>query len=217
LSIIFRKNRNDCPNTISFSCPYFIGLVSCKKQLSDPSDGTYRIVLSQGDGQSDTTGNTLKTPFLFKVTKGGDTITCGYVRFETYNCDNDLQTVEAGSIAVSDGIYVSKDHAQSWTKVYTVNPNPGFDNTLSAITKQANTYYFYSSSENILMKTTDFAQYNIVTPPVGGNYGREFYQYIVTHENNIILSTQFYGIYYYIPLDVSTTAIFTIPKNELAQ
>ena len=158
---------------------------------SSTSDGTIFAMNNNGLVVSTDSGENWKPVYSLSST--------AYVHCLFIDDNDDIYIGLTGSIAVNDGIYVSKDHAQSWTNVYTVHPNPGFDNTLSAMTKQANTYYFYSSSENILMKTTDFAQYNVVTPPVGSNYGRESFQYIVTHENNIILSTEFYGINYYIP------------------
>ena len=105
----------------------------------------------------------------------------------------------ATGIGLGYGLYVSKNKMQAWTKVYTVNPPPGFDNTLSAMTARNGSYYFYASGKNLLVTTKDFTGYTELAPPVPDNNGRISNAYIVTAGNHVILSTQFFGIYYSIP------------------
>lgn len=113
--------------------------------------------------------------------------------------NDDIYIGIASGIGMSYGMYVSKNNAQSWTKIYTPAPASGYDQTLSEMTKQNGIYYFYSTSEKILTKTTDFSNYTTINPPVGSNNGRISFRYIVSNNNRWILSTEFYGLYYYIP------------------
>jgi hypothetical protein len=73
--------------------------VACKKfnTGSSSGNGVYKIELIGGNEQSDTTGNTLKTQLLFRVTRGGMPIdNAGSILFETYNCDNEKQIEQYG-------------------------------------------------------------------------------------------------------------------------
>ena len=113
--------------------------------------------------------------------------------------NDDIYIGIATGIGMSYGVYVSKDNAQTWTKIYTPAPAPGYDFKTSLMTKQNGAYYFYSSSENILVRTTDFLTYTTVNPPVGSNNGRRSWRYIVSNNNGWILATEWYGLYYYKP------------------
>lgn len=113
--------------------------------------------------------------------------------------NDDIYVGISTGIGMSYGIYVSKDKAQTWTKIYTSSPASGYDQTLSEMTKQNGVYYFYSTSEKILVKTTDFNTFTPSNPPVGSNNGRRSFRYIVSDNNRLILSTEYYGLYYYIP------------------
>ena len=99
------------------------------------------------------------------------------------------------------GMYVSRDHAQSWNKLYSLPiPNTGFQFGISNMTKHGNLYFFYSTSQNLLVQTQDFNSFYTYTPPieVDGN-GRQSFQYIVTQKGHIIISNEFQGVFYFIP------------------
>ena len=113
--------------------------------------------------------------------------------------NDDIYIGVASGIGLSYGLYVSKDNAQTWSKIYTAIPSPGFDQTISEITKQNSFYYFYSTSENILTKTNNFINYQSINPPVGSNNGRQSFIYILSDNGHLIISTEFYGLYYFIP------------------
>ena len=71
-------------------------LCHCSKpdvpHVTPPAD--FKITLIKGGGQTDTIGKILKDTLVFELTKGSDTIKNGYLRFETYNCDDELITQE---------------------------------------------------------------------------------------------------------------------------
>lgn len=104
-----------------------------------------------------------------------------------------------GSPGMSQGIYVSKDKMQTWNKVYESTAPPGFVPQLSQMSKRNGVYYFYSSSKNILMSTTNFITYTQVPNPAPDNNGEFSSYYLVTKDNYIIASTQSYGLRYRIP------------------
>lgn len=74
---------------------YFVS--SCSKPEVphvDVPEENYELTLLNGGGQADTIGNFLKDTLFFRITKGTDTIKGGYLRFETYDCDNEMHTTE---------------------------------------------------------------------------------------------------------------------------
>ncbi len=104
-----------------------------------------------------------------------------------------------GTAGTGPGLYRSDSTMQSWTKLYTVNPPPGFDQQLSQMSEQNGSYYFYASSKNILITTQNFVNYSTVAPDLPDNNGRFSYRYLVKRNNRIIVSTEFFGMYYNIP------------------
>src|SRR5882724_4411572 len=69
--------------------------ISCKKDhASIASTHRYKITLVSGGGQSDTIGNGLKEYIFFKLTYDDDTLSNGFIRFQVYNCDNNLQSTQ---------------------------------------------------------------------------------------------------------------------------
>jgi photosystem II stability/assembly factor-like uncharacterized protein len=103
------------------------------------------------------------------------------------------------------GIYMSKDTGQTWTNVYDNSSANNDDKSIYLMSQKNGSYYFYSSGNYFLTKTSDFRSYSIINPPVpvpvqtGGNAGRNSYRYIVTNNNHIILSTEQYGLFYQTP------------------
>ena len=79
---------------IFFSVLFIIRCTKKQDLKIDPSLSGYSIKLIQGNNQTDTIGKILKDQVIVKVTKDGDTLSKGYIRFETYNCDNLLQYIE---------------------------------------------------------------------------------------------------------------------------
>jgi hypothetical protein len=166
----------------------------------------YYAGFSDACSLTDGTILTIHDNHLFRSTTGGLSWTEVYslsstngLSFLFVDDDDDIYIGVAAGIGMSYGMYVSKNNAQTWTKIYTAVPAGGYDQTLSEMTKQNGIYYFYSTSEKILTKTTDFNTYTTINPPVGSNNGRRSFRYIVSNNNRWILSTEYYGLYYYIP------------------
>jgi BNR/Asp-box repeat len=155
------------------------------------SDGTILVIHDNHLYRSTTGGLNWSEVYTLSSTVG--------LSFLFVDDNDDIYIGISTGLGMSYGMYVSKDKAQTWTKIYTSSPAPGYDLALSEMTKQNGTYYFYSSSEKLLMKTTDFNTFTPANPPVGSNNGRKSFRYIVTDNNHLILSTEWYGLYYYIP------------------
>ena len=116
-----------------------------------------------------------------------------------YVDDNDDIYISEGS-ASPYSLKVSRDHAQTWTKVF--DPVLSSTSTNSIITrmmKKNGNYYFYSTDENVLIKTPDFVSYQTVPMPIGSNNGRLSFSYFITAGDHKIISTEFQGLYYFLP------------------
>ncbi len=76
---------------LTFGIVFIILLLSrCSKPDVPQADtpAAFKITLIKGGGQTDTIGKMLKDTLVFELTKGTDTIRNGYLRFETYDCDD---------------------------------------------------------------------------------------------------------------------------------
>jgi len=136
---------------------------------------------------------------LFKSTDGGENwadiwSTDAHHMFSLFIDDND--DLYSGEV---DGIYVSKDTGQTWNKFYQSDPIPNYAGTVTAITKQNGAYYFYATEKNLLMHTFEGVHFDHVTFPLGDNYGRESFCYILSANNHVIVSNEQYGLFYFIP------------------
>jgi hypothetical protein len=78
-------------------------------------------------------------------------------------------------------------------------PAETYQSGISHMTKHEGSYFFYSTTENLLIETKDFNTFIPITPPVEGNGGRQSDQYIVTKHGHIIISNELGGVYYFIP------------------
>jgi hypothetical protein len=97
-------------------------------------------------------------------------------------------------------VYRSQDKAQTWNRLCAVPvPKPGFQMGISHMTKLGDRYFFYSTGENLLVETKDFISFYTYEPPVVENGGRQSFQYIVTTKGHIVISTEFQGLFYFIP------------------
>jgi len=95
-------------------------------------------------------------------------------------------------------LYVSKDQAQTWQMIYTANPPSGVQSSITLISKQQGNYYFYATEKNILMKTSNFSSYSIVNPSISKNNGRNSFRYIIAGNGEAVMSTEFFGIQYFL-------------------
>lgn len=134
-------------------------------------------------------------------TDGGESWRDLYTLSSTARCtmlfiDENDDIYVATSKDTQYGLCVSKDKGNTWGLVYIPEGPLGIDKKLSAMSKQNSYYYFYSTEKNVLIRTADFITYTSITPPPGNNYSRFSYRYIAT-DNNIVLSTESYGIYYF--------------------
>jgi len=112
--------------------------------------------------------------------------------------DNDAIYYSAfnGNNGVS--LYVSKDQTQTWQMLYTANPPSGIQPSITLISKQQGNYYFYATGQNILMKTSNFSSYSIVNPSIPTNNGRNSFRYIIANNGQAVMSTEFFGIQYFL-------------------
>jgi len=98
-----------------------------------------------------------------------------------------------------DGIYLSKDTGATWTKFYQSYPIGANAGTVSRITKQNGALYFYATEKNILMRTADGVNFEQQYFPLYDNNGRDSYSYILSANNHLVVSTEWYGLHYYLP------------------
>ena len=101
------------------------------------------------------------------------------------------------------GIYLSKDTGQTWTIVYDNSTATHYDKSIYLMSQKNGSYYFYSTGNYFLTRTSDFRSYSVINPPAplmtGSDAGRNSFRYIVTNDNHIILSTEQYGLFYQTP------------------
>jgi photosystem II stability/assembly factor-like uncharacterized protein len=142
---------------------------------------------------------------LIQSTDGGETFRPVYT-FENADYffiddNDDMYATEYDVFGQADmGMYVSRDHTQSWNKMYSLAPpNANFQLGIGNMTKHGNSYFFYSTTQNLLVQTHDFNSFYTYTPPVIDDNGRQSFQYIVTQQGHIIISNEFQGIFYFIP------------------
>ena len=95
-------------------------------------------------------------------------------------------------------LYVSKDQAQTWQMIYTATAPSGIQSSITLISKQQGYYYFYATEQNILMKTSNFSSYTIVNPSVPNNNGRNSFRYIIANNGEAVMSTEYFGIRYFL-------------------
>lgn len=167
---------------------------------------SYYAGFSNAYSKSDSSILAIHNNSLYRSITGGESWTPVYSISSTAGLsalfideNDDIYVGVSAGIGLSYGLYVSKDNTQTWTKIYTPTPLSGFDQTLTEITKQNNSYYFYSTNQNILITTDDFITYTTINPPITNNNGRKSYKYIVPDINHPVVSTEFYGLYYFVP------------------
>jgi hypothetical protein len=69
-------------------------------------------------------------------------------------------------------IYRTQDKTETWNKLYTMPmPNVNFQMGLNHMTKHGNSYFFYSTTQNLLVETEDFSSFYTYTPPVVNDNG----------------------------------------------
>ena len=112
--------------------------------------------------------------------------------------NNDIYLAVSGSFNFPRGLYVSKDNAQTWQLVYTTPFIPGFDQRITEISKHNGNYYFYSTEQNRLTQTADFSNYSIIQPPSVSPNSRVSHRYLVTKNGRYLLSTESFGMHYFI-------------------
>jgi hypothetical protein len=103
-------------------------------------------------------------------------------------------------LSTTMSMFVSHDHAQTWNTVYSLPPaKSGFTPGVYNMTKHGNAYFFYSTSQNLLVRTSDFNSFYSYAPPVKEDNGRQSFQYLVTQDGHILISNEFQGLFYFIP------------------
>ncbi len=169
---------------------------------------TYGLYYYTGfSGASSTSDSTIyvKHNTLIQSTDGGETFRPVYT-FENADYffvddNDDIYATEYDNFGqAAMGMYVSRDHTQSWNKLYSLPlPNASFQLGISNMTKHGNSYFFYSTTQNLLVQTQDFNSFYTYSPPVIDDNGRQSFQYIVTQQGHIIISNEFQGLFYFIP------------------
>ncbi len=162
---------------------------------------------TQFSGATSTTDGTIyvKHNTLIVSTDGGETFRPVYT-FEDadyFFIDNndDMYATKYDNIGtVGMSFYRSPDKAQTWNKLYSLPmPKENFQLGLSHMTRHGNSYFFYSTTQNLLVETKDFNSFYTYTPPVVDDNGRQSFQYLVTKSGHIIISNEFQGLFYFIP------------------
>lgn len=134
---------------------------------------------------------------MYKSTNGGIQWTPVRLDF-TYDVQSlfidDNGDMYIGAANNSAELYRSNNNGVSWSKLYTAPPLPGVYREIQKMSKQNGVYYFYTYG-NGLISTSNFNTFNNITP----TYTEQSRCYIVSKNSNLIVGTQFNGIYYNLP------------------
>jgi photosystem II stability/assembly factor-like uncharacterized protein len=167
---------------------------------------TNGLKLSGFNGACSTTGGTLfgvDSGAIFRSDDGGqdwrDIGTAGADYFESNLMMAVGDTLFLGG---TEGIFFSPDTGHTWFHYF---PMPSYsmnDNGVYDLTMVNGTYYFHFTANYLLYETTDWLFPSIIVQPHASHapdQGRYSTQYIVTKNGHYILSTDYYGVWYYNP------------------
>ncbi|UEG53444.1 hypothetical protein LLH06_00435 [Mucilaginibacter daejeonensis] len=91
-------------------------------------------------------------------------------------------------------LYLSTDNS-IWSKIYTAPPIPGVYREIQKMSKQDNGKYYFYTYGNGLISTSNFK----VFENIASNYTEQSRCYITTKDGNLVIGTQFNGIYFNLP------------------
>jgi hypothetical protein len=168
---------------------------------------SYGLIGYSFGGASSSTDGTIyaKNYTMVQSTDGGEGFHPLY-SFESadyffVDSNDDMYATSYGNV-LAEGTYInrSQDKAQTWSKIATMPmPNDGYQHGVSNMSRHGESYFFYTTTENLLVETRDFISFYFHKPPIVDNGGRQSIQYIVTKKGHIIMSNEFQGLFYFIP------------------